>query len=140
MRECSKERVAFHGSGAGYLSCQLFLQAAGARVDRPGKGSFTEPTTELEIPAKTAAEDEASRKEEARALRLDILESQLKDLQMRVGVLEEDSLKRKARRRGERREPSQGRAGREEKAPDREGKKLRQETPSKEPTPGRESS
>ena len=48
------------------------------------------------FPARTA--EEGSPVDKARALRLDILESQLKDLKARIQPLEEDLLRRQARR------------------------------------------
>ena len=89
-----------------------------------GPGRTGSPISERELyrvpspPARTAGEEEAP-EEKTRALRIEILESQVKDLQARLGPLEKDLLRRQGRRKE--------RARRLE-SQDRERKSLSKET------------
>ncbi|CAL1128736.1 unnamed protein product [Cladocopium goreaui] len=64
------------------------------------------------LPARTA--EEGSPADQARALRLDILESQLKDLKARIQPLEEDLLRRQARKEEEDKSAARTRVPRED--------------------------
>lgn len=112
--------AAFHGSRA----CAENLVGKQLLRWELGPGTTGNPISERELyrvpspPARTAGEEEAP-EEKTRALRIEILESQVKDLQARLGPLEKDLLRRQGRRKE--------RARRLE-SQDRERKSLSKET------------